>query len=57
MGKFIVVCCFALLVCGVVLHFAPAVGHVLFSIGSVGVTGTMLLGVGAIFGGYKLSGK
>jgi hypothetical protein len=57
MGKFIVCVIFALAVCGITSHFAPSVTHVLFQLGSVGVTGMMLIGLGSLIGGYKLVGK
>lgn len=57
MGKFIVCTIFALVICGVAFHFAPGTAKTLFNIGPVGVTGMMLIGLGALWGGYKLTGK
>lgn len=57
MGKFLVCAIFAVAVCGVVFRFAPGVSHHAFFLGPVGVTWLMLIGLGSLWGGYKLTGK
>jgi len=56
-GKFIVIACFALVMCGLCAHFFPgSTGHA-FNLGSFGVTWMMLIGVVAFWGGLRLVGK
>ena len=57
MGRFIVCAVFAVVVCGVAYRYAPATAHHAFSLGPVGVTWMMLIGLGSLWGGYKLTGK
>lgn len=57
MGKFIVCAIFALVVCGIVFHFAPGTANVLFHVGPIAVNGCLLIFLGSVWGGYKLTGK
>jgi uncharacterized membrane protein len=57
MGKFIVVVCFALIVCGLCAHFAPSTTGHAFNLGPVAINWMMLIALGAVWGGYRLTGK
>jgi len=57
MGKFIVCLAFALMVCGLCYRFAPATAGHAFNLGPVGFSWMTLIMIGALFGGYKLTGK
>lgn len=48
---------FAVVVCGMVFHFAPGSAKVLFNLGPVNVTGSMMIFVCSLWGGYRLTGK
>ena len=57
MGKWIVIGIFTLACCWGALRCFPGLHQHLFYVGSFSVSGTMLLGVGFLWMGSKLSGK
>ena len=57
MGRWIVIIGFVLFSCGLVYHFWPATSGVAFDIKGHAIPWMMLIGIGGLYVGHRLTGK